>query len=65
MKESHESQYDCMAQHRKVLPGVQNSGVTSLRDHSTLLEKKKRLYLDFFDQSETGMLQAFSSFYRS
>lgn len=42
MKVSHESQYNCMAQHMEVLPGVQNSGVMSLRDHSTFLEEKKK-----------------------
>lgn len=52
-----ESQYDCMVQHTKVLPGVQNSGVMSCRDHSTLLEKKTQWPCsDFFDQSETSIL---------
>lgn len=48
MKVSHESQYNCMAQHMEVLPGVQNSGVMSLRDHSTFLEEKKKIVFRFF-----------------
>lgn len=66
MKVSYESQYDCMAQITKVLLGVENSGVMSLRDHSPLLEKKKKSFcLDFFDQSETSILQGFSNLYRN
>lgn len=65
MKVSHGSQYDCMSQRIEVLPGVQNSGVMSLRNHSTLLEKKKKLCLDFFDQSETSILQGFSNLCRN
>lgn len=43
MKVSYESQYDCMAQCTKVLPSAQNSGVMTLRDHSTFLEKKNNV----------------------
>lgn len=65
MKVSLESQYNCVAQHMEVLPGVQNSGVMSLRDHSTFLEEKKWLCLDFFEQSETSILQGFSNLFRN
>lgn len=67
MKVSYESQYDGMAQITEVLLGVENSGVMSLRDHSPLLEKKKQnnFCLDFFDQSETSILQGFSNLYRN